>query len=257
MNSFATDLVNQYTGKIKKDDRVFGTDVMSQDQFNQPFMQWVRNTVDTTLRPEFERYQLNPFLYKSGNDLGNLNQNLGLSGGYRTGAGQVQLQDAAKDAMLQKEQLTRGFNDQAMGVMDQFQSQWMDPLYRQRMTSFYNAPWRNIDTGETTPQENFTIPELQGFSAGQQTNGAGQNMSSQYMPFTPYTGINENESSTNMQYNSNPKMNSGMATTMNTPNPSNIPRDYISQYLPSPDMRNRVSGNNVMSKPKGGIATYF
>lgn len=166
-NSTMQDLLAQYTSKIKGDNRVFSKDVMGRDQFGQMFDPLLNGIVDNYLRPDYLRYQYDPYMRSKGGELGNLNQQIGLSGAWRSAQSGNDLDSAAQDAMLGQEQLNRQFGDQVLGVKDQFQSGLIDPLYKSRMTNFYENPTRDMDLGNVTPQMNSTIPGLQGFAPNQ------------------------------------------------------------------------------------------
>ncbi len=193
-------LLDQYTSKIKTDDRVFSQDVMSPDEFASPFDQWTRQTIEQTLKPEFLRYQYDPFKQQSMRSLQDLNQQQGASGAWRTAAAGRDMNTAIGATQRQEEQLWRQYNDQALQTMDAFKSGWSDPLYKKRMESFYEAPWRNQDVGAITPTTTPTDPRLQGFT-GTPAVGSQQNT-------TPYIGSNgmyfggyDPRSSLSQQYN--------------------------------------------------------
>lgn len=163
-NSTMQDLLNAYTGKIKVDPRVFSQDVVSQNEFSRPFDAWVNNMVNQYMLPEFNRYTYNPQMEQLNSQLFNINQDTGLSGAWRNAGSRAALNEAAESAIRQQEQMTRGFNDQVLQVRDAFKQSWSDPLYRNRMEEFYNAPWRNLDTGNNAPKFTPDDPRLQGFN---------------------------------------------------------------------------------------------
>lgn len=184
-------LLDQYTKNIKVDPRTFSTDVMSQDQFSAPFDAWVKNAVNSYMLPDFMRYEYDPTMRQNLEGLYNTNQDIGLSGGWRTAQSAVDMQNVADQAMRSQEQLTRGFNDQALQTADAFKAAWSDPLYKSRMESFYNAPWNQQNTGAVTPTTTPTLPALQNVyqtNQGNPTTGTpytpffgGGNLSSQYL----------------------------------------------------------------------------
>lgn len=215
VNNTMENLLSQYTNLIKPDNRVFSTDVMSYDQFASPFKKWIGEAANQYLLPDFLRYQYNPYMQQSGKELGNLNQNIGLSGAWRTAQGGQDLNDAAQQAILGQEQLQSGYNNQLMDVQDQFLKQWVDPLYQSRLTSYYNAPFRNLDLGgEVLPIENPTNPNIS-------------------MPQQP---------ALSQQYGFNPSVfkgvsNTGMTGTNGLPYAADMggnQRNLLSQYLKVP-----------------------
>lgn len=171
MNQTAQDLLNQYLGYLNPSTDVFSQDVMSPNDFSKPFDAWANNAIDQYLRPEFLRYQYNPYVKQGADAMANMNQSIGLSGGWRTAQSGRDLNDAAYNQMLGVENLNRQYNDQAMQVRDAFKQGWSDPLYKSRMENYYNAPWRNMDTGGNAPQYSSTIPGLNGWTPNQTQPG--------------------------------------------------------------------------------------
>jgi hypothetical protein len=110
---------------------------------------------------------------KAESGLYDMNQNIGLSGNWRNRGSAREMDSAARDAQLGEEQLRSGFNNQVLGLRDQYMEGWVNPLYQSRMTNFYEAPWRNINTGGATPMTEPTMPQLQNFSASQLNPSAG------------------------------------------------------------------------------------
>ncbi len=179
-------LLEQYMSKINYDPRVFSQEVMTPQEFEAPFDQWIRQMTEQTLKPEFLRYQYDPFKQQSMRQLQDLNQTMGSSGAWRTGAANRDMNTAVNDTQRAEEQLWRQYNDQALQTRDAFKSAWSDPLYKSRMESFYNAPWRNAEVGDVSATTTPTDSRLQGFDST--TIGGGtQNVS-------PYTGATGTQS---------------------------------------------------------------
>lgn len=240
-DSTAQSLLDQYTSKIKADPRVFSKDVMSQDQFDAPFKAWTKNYIDTYMLPEFLRYQYNPYVQQAGAKMQNANQQVGLSGAWRNAQSGVDLSNTADELMRGQEQLTTGFNDQALQTQDALKQAWSDPLYQSQMTNFYNAPWRNINTGDVNPILTPTDPRLVGF----QPNST-MSANPQSSPITPFQG---NQSLTN-QYQNYPMSSQTNLTQNGQANINNPaldiggnPRNLISQYLKKPQVNNTNSYN--------------
>lgn len=170
---------------IKADPRVFGKDVMSYDQFSQPFDQWIRQTTDQYLKPDFLRYQYDPFVKQANQQMWDMNQNQGLSGAWRARQSGTDLSNAAQGFNLQGEDLRRQYNDQALQVRDKFLNAWANPLYQSQMQKFYEAPFRNMNLGDiqakTTPDTN-QFPQLGGF--GQ--IGMGMNPNTNTQPYNSW-----------------------------------------------------------------------
>jgi hypothetical protein len=153
MNESIDQLLQGIKSGINVDPRVFSNEVLPQDQFEQPFDAWVKNAIDMYLRPEFERYQYNPYMQNAANQMGEMNQNIGLTGAWRNARSGVDLDQTAQAQMMGREQLLSDYANQALGVRDAFKSSWSDPLYRSRMEQFYNSPTRSYsgDQPATTP----------------------------------------------------------------------------------------------------------
>jgi hypothetical protein len=216
MNSLQ-DLLDQYTKNINVDNRVFSRDVMSKDAFSQPFNAWVDNTIDTYVKPEFTRYTYNPAIKNINRQLYDSNQNMGLSGAWRNAGANADLSDMAYGGQLQKEQLLRDYGDMTMGIRDQFENAWVNPLYASQMTDFYNAPWRNMYGGQPQSQ-----------SQPQATSGG-------WNPQSPQQG--------GYRYDINPvdasrpsMQNSGLDMGGNR-------NDLLSRYLAKPKVSNEKSYN--------------
>lgn len=157
-------LLSQYTDRIQVDPRVFSQEVMGQDQFYQPFKAWTNNFVQQYMRPEFERYQLNPYNQQATQELYGLNQLQGASGGWRTNQARTDYNNQANQFQLGREDLLRKYSDNVMNVYDTMRSQWADPLYKSRFQKFYEAPWRNINTGQTQATTQPSLPATRSFN---------------------------------------------------------------------------------------------
>jgi len=145
------DLLSQYTKYIKPDTRVFSQDVMPYQDFTQPFTEWGKQFVEQQMRPEFLRYEYNPYVENVNRQLGSLAQSQGLSGAWRTSQATSDIDRVAREAMLGTEQLQKGFSGQALEAQDLLLSGWADPLYQSRLTNFYEAPFRNLNLGGVAP----------------------------------------------------------------------------------------------------------
>lgn len=146
------ELLKEYTDSVKYDPRTFGEDVMSYEQFSDPFRLQQQQIVEDLYRPEFLRYEYNPAVRAAAQELGQANQNIGVSGAWRNADSAQQLSNLAEDRLIQQEQLTRRFNDRVLDMQDRFRQQLVDPLYQQRMVRFYDSPTRNVDTGDIVAQ---------------------------------------------------------------------------------------------------------
>ena len=217
-NSTMQNLLDQYTSLIKVDPRVFGTDIMSQGQFQQPFDAWTSNFINSYAKPQFLRYQYDPYMKQAAQGLGNLNDQIGLSGGWRNSNSANQLNDEAQKQILGQEQLQQGFTDQSLQIQDELKKAWSDPLYQQQLTNYYTAPWRNLNTGQATPQYQGSIPGLEGFVP----NGGS--------PISPY--LSSTGGSTTQQ-------GQGVSTPT-------MPRNILSQYLKLPNMSQAKSPTSIL-----------
>lgn len=224
-NSTMEEMVKAITDKIKLDPRVYGQDVQSFDQFKQPFDEWAKQAINQYMLPDYLRYQYNPYVQQQGASLANMNQNIGLTGAWRNAQSKQDLGNAAQSATLGQEQLNTGFNNQALATRDQLISQWALPLYESNMSTYYQAPWRNLDTGgaAANPTTTPTNPDMSGFNTPQAqapANGA-------------YTGVGNN------LINSYGLPSYQMPTVNGSTDQGGNPRNLISQYLVTPSLNRR------------------
>lgn len=168
MNAALEQLISDITKGINVSDQNF-SDNMSQEEFGRPFDEWVRNAIDMYMKPDFQRYQYNPYMQNASNNMANMNQNVGLTGAWRGAKSAYDMNDAAQSQLLGREQLLQDYGNQVMQVRDQFKAGWADPLYRSRMEQYYNSPTRAYDGGvQATP----SVPTVPQFNAGGQTTPA-------------------------------------------------------------------------------------
>lgn len=153
------DLLNQYTDKIKPVEKTMA-EVLPQDQFGAPFEAWMKNFMETYSKPAFLRYEYDPYMKDTANQLGDLNQNIGLTGAWRNMQSRNDLGQAIQMGQRGAEQMWTNYNDREIGMMDELKKAWVDPLYKQRLTQYYEAPFRDLDMGPNAPQLDTTNPAL-------------------------------------------------------------------------------------------------
>lgn len=231
--SLLSKLVDQYLGQIKYDPRVFSRDVMPIEQFEAPFREWVRQAINTYLLPEFLRYEYKPAISKWQNQLYDTNQQMGMTGAWRSGIAKATLNDMANAALRAQEQLTRSFNDRALRVMDTFLKAWADPLYKRQMQIFYNSAWANRNLGKVTPKSKPTLPSLSFYKGP--TNTTWQRL------LTPFIGGNNANTSRLYEYGLQQLGSNNLNPTTQFQADRNLFRQYFSSLTNGTNINNMLA----------------
>lgn len=143
------DLINQ-VGQYLRPQQAF-SNTMGYDTYAAPQREAFNIWEQQSLRPEWERYQLNPFQSQYGNQAAATNQ--------------MQLGSGKQDYQLAREQLEQGYSnqlDQARNAYDEM----IRGMYEQEMANYYESPTAFTKyspfpaTANTTTQS--TIPGIKG-----------------------------------------------------------------------------------------------
>lgn len=144
-NPFLNSFVDPITGKISTGDEVYSQDVMSMDEWKQPFDAWTQNFVDTYVRPEWERDVYEPAMEQMTRTINEQNQAYGNTGAWRSSASRNNMTRMAEQGVLDEEALRRDFQSQSVGIRDAMYDNLANPLYLANMSKYVTAPWREMD----------------------------------------------------------------------------------------------------------------
>jgi hypothetical protein len=144
------------------------SDVMPQDTWNSVFDEWTRNFANEYVLPEWQETTYKPAVEDLTRALGNMNQQIGLTGSWRSGTAQNSLRRAADESVKQEEQLRKAYQSDIANLRDTVMTNWANPLYSSQMERYTNAPWRNLNLGEMSNE------------AGINANTMVNNLASQY-----------------------------------------------------------------------------
>lgn len=153
-------LVDQYLGNLTPDLRQFSEDVMGYDTFASPWNAFMDQFINQSVRPEFLQYQYNPAAFDVLTNLQNTNQQMGLSGGWRSGGLQRDFRNEAGRQQLGLNAMMRGQSDVENTMRDQVARGVIDPLYNSQMQQFYESNLREGMPGSTitgSPQINTGV----------------------------------------------------------------------------------------------------
>lgn len=141
-------IFDQNAGNIKPNPDIYSQDVMTQNQWFDPFDEWTRNFVDTYMRPEWERDTYNPQMKQMTQGLNDTNQKMGATNSWRTGTATKGLADMAKEMITEEERMRQQFQEQGLAMRDQIRTSLAVPLYKSNMTRWGDAPWRDMNVGD-------------------------------------------------------------------------------------------------------------
>ena len=127
-------------------------EVMPQETWNQVFDEWTRNFVNEYVLPEWQESTYKPTLENLTRTLDNINQQIGLTGAWRSGMAQDSLRRAAEDSLRQEEQLRKDYQSNIANLRDTIQKNWAAPLYSNQMQRYVNSPWADLNLGEMSNQ---------------------------------------------------------------------------------------------------------
>jgi hypothetical protein len=139
-------IAGSHLENVNPDKRSFSEDVMPQDQWNAIFDEWTHNFVQTEMKPEWERENYNPAMRDMTKGIGEANQQLGLSGAWRSGMGRKNLANMAKDMVKQEEGMRRDFQSGTLDTRDAVRSGIASPLYDANMKRWGDSPFNTIST---------------------------------------------------------------------------------------------------------------
>lgn len=119
-------------------------DIMPESKWNQPFDEWTRNYVKDYMEPEWRRNVYEPAMKEAQAQLEKLNNKIGGSGNYMSGASSRDLNDASNQILRQEEQMRQDYQDKVQSLRDQVRTTWSDPLYESQMKRYENSPWADV-----------------------------------------------------------------------------------------------------------------
>ena len=122
---------------------------MGYDQFSSPWNAFMDQYINSAVRPEFLQYQYNPAAFDVLTGLQNTNQDMGLSGAWRSRNVQRDFQNQAGRQQLGLNAMMRGQADTENTMRDQVMSGVIDPLYNSQMQQFYESNLRQGMPGST------------------------------------------------------------------------------------------------------------
>ena len=122
-------------------------DVMPQETWNSIFDEWTRNFANEYMLPEWQKNTYDPSMKGYVQDLGNLNQKIGLAG-RRSVAAEKTLSDAAEETMRQEENLRTQYQSGLADLRQNVITNWATPLYKSQMDKYMNSPWADLNLGE-------------------------------------------------------------------------------------------------------------
>jgi len=117
------------------------SEVMPQETWNSVFDEWTRNFVNEYVLPEWQEETYNPALEEMIRGLYNTNQQMGVSGQWRSGVAQSNLQRTAEEGLKQEESLRKQYQSDIANLRDKVLETWANPLYAKQMEMYSNAPW--------------------------------------------------------------------------------------------------------------------
>ena len=135
------------------------SEVMPQETWNQVFDEWTRNFANEYMLPEWQKNTYDPTMKSYVQDLGNLNQKIGLAG-RRSVAAEKTLSDAAEEAMRNEENLRTQYQSGLANLRENIKTNWATPLYESQMERYTNAPWRNLNLGDMSEAAGIDVPSV-------------------------------------------------------------------------------------------------
>lgn len=138
------------------------SDVMPRDTWNSVFDEWTRNFANEYVLPEWQEATYKPAIEDMTRTLGNMNQQIGLTGAWRSGTANNSLTRAAEESIKQEEQLRKDYQSDIASLRDAVMTNWANPLYQSQMERYTNAPWRNLNLGEMSNQAGINANTLIG-----------------------------------------------------------------------------------------------
>lgn len=138
------------------------SDVMPQETWNSVFDEWTRNFANEYVLPEWQETTYKPAIEDMTRTLGNMNQQIGLTGAWRSGTANNSLTRAAEESIKQEEQLRKDYQSDIASLRDAVMTNWANPLYQSQMERYTNAPWRNLNLGEMSNQAGINANTLIG-----------------------------------------------------------------------------------------------
>jgi hypothetical protein len=141
-------------------DDIYTEDVMPQDQWNSIFDDWTREFVMNEMKPEWEEDTYNPAMRNMNIQMGEANQQLSLTGAWRSSMGRKNLADMAKDMIKQEEGMRKDFQNTSLETRDAIRENLANPLYESNMKRWGDAPWGD------QREEDVSVEDLDGAVPG-------------------------------------------------------------------------------------------
>lgn len=135
------------------------SDVMPQETWNSVFDEWTRNFANEYMLPEWQANTYDPTMKGYVQDLGRLNQQIGLAG-RRSVAAEKTLSDASEEAMRNEQNLRTQYQSGLADLRENIKTSWATPLYESQMERYTNAPWRNLNLADMTNAAGIDVPNV-------------------------------------------------------------------------------------------------
>jgi hypothetical protein len=119
--------------------------IMPQDTWNNVFDEWTRNFATEYVLPEWQAQTYNPTVEDMTRSLGNMNQQMGVTGAWRSGGAQNDLQRAAQEALKQEENLRTQYQSDIAKLRDSVLTTWATPTYEDQMRNYNNSPLTDLN----------------------------------------------------------------------------------------------------------------
>ena len=138
------------------------SEVMPQETWNAVFDEWTRNFVNEYVLPEWQEEIYNPALEEMIRGLYNINQQMGVSGQWRSGVAQSNLERTAEENLKEEERLRKQYQSDIAALRDKILETWANPLYAKQMEMYNNAPWGDykLDSDSLTEEAKGMINDL-------------------------------------------------------------------------------------------------
>lgn len=138
------------------------SEVMPQETWNSVFDEWTRNFVNEYVLPEWQQETYNPALENMIRGLYNTNQQMGVSGQWRSGVAQSNLERTAEENLKEEERLRKQYQSDIAALRDKVLEAWANPLYAKQMEMYNNAPWGDykLDSDNLSEEAKGMISDL-------------------------------------------------------------------------------------------------
>jgi len=143
-------------------------DVMPRETWYGVFDEWTRNFANEYVLPEWQEQTYNPAMEDMTRGLGNLNQQMGVSGAWRSGTAQDSLRRAAEESIKEEGLLRQQYQSDIAKLRDQIKTSWALPTYEDQMRGFSGSPLTGMNLGNAGGDTGINAQQMV------------QNLSSQY-----------------------------------------------------------------------------